>query len=101
MPDEPSLNVALARLEGKLDTLITLHQRQSDDLDDHENRLRRVEAALGSLASRDDIVEIERKRDGQLAERQRKTMAWAGVLIALIVPIEAAIVAAVIQAINS
>ena len=101
MPDEPSLSVALARLEGKLDTLISLHKRHSDELGDHEGRLRRVEQALHGLASRDDIVEIERKRDAQMVERQRKTMAWVGVLIALIVPIEAAIVAAVIQSINA
>ena len=100
MPDEPSLSVALARLEGKLDTLITLHKRQADDLDDHERRIRRVEQALHNLASRDDIEEIERKRDAQMVERQRKTMAWVGVLIALIVPVEAAIVAAVIQSIG-
>ena len=98
--EERSLSVALARLEGKLDSLITLHKRQSDDLDDHESRLRTVEQALHNLASRDDIEEIERKRDAQMQERQRKTLAWVGVLIALIVPIEAAIVAAVIQSLG-
>jgi hypothetical protein len=98
--DEPQLRVMLARLEGKLDTLLTLHRRQSDDLEDHERRIREVETALHGLATRDDIEAIEKKRDAQLADRQRKTMTWVGVFISLIVPIEAAVIAFVIQAIS-
>ena len=99
--DEQQLRVMLARLEGKLDTLLTLHRRQADDLDDHERRLREVETAMHGLATRDDIEQIEKKRDLQLAERQRKTMTWVGVLISLIVPIEAAAVALLIQAVSN
>lgn len=98
--DEPQLRVMLARLEGKLDTLLTLHRRQSDDLEDHERRIREVETALHGLATREDIEAIEKKRDAQLADRQRKTMTWVGVFISLIVPIEAAVIAFVIQAIS-
>ena len=99
--DEQQLRVMLARLEGKLDTLLTLHRRQSDDLLDHERRLREVEDTLHGLATRDDIEQIEKKRDLQLADRQRKTMTWVGVLISLIVPIEAAAVALLIQAVSN
>lgn len=96
-PEEHSLHVALARLEGKVDSLIGLHQRQGDDLEDHERRLREVETTLHSLATKSDIEEIESRREAQTTERQRKLLAIAGVVIALIVPIEAAVVTMVIQ----
>jgi hypothetical protein len=88
--EERMLSVALARLEGKLDSLISLHKRQADDLDDHERRIRDVESTMHTLATRDDIEAIESKR-------QRKTMTWAALIVSLVVPIEAAVIALVIQ----
>jgi YesN/AraC family two-component response regulator len=99
--DEQQLRVMLARIEGKLDLLASQHRRQADDLEDHERRIREVETTLHGLASLEDIEQIEQKRDRQQADRQRRTMTWVGVLISLIVPIEAAIVALIIQAVNS
>lgn len=98
--DEQQLRIMLARIEGKLDLLASQHRRQADDIEDHERRLRDVEQALHGLATRADIEEIERRRDSQQSERNRKNLALASVLIALIVPIEAAIVAAVINSVN-
>lgn len=95
--DEQQLRIMLARIEGKLDLLASQHRRQADDIEDHERRIRDVEQALHGLATRSDIEEIEKRRDGQQSERNRKNLALASVLIALIVPIEAAIVAAVIN----
>lgn len=88
--EERTLSVALARLEGKLDSLIALHGRQAEDLDDHERRLREVESTMHTLATRDDIEAIELKR-------QKKTMTWAALIVSLVVPIEAAVIALVIQ----
>lgn len=97
MSDDEGLRVALARLEGKLDSLLTLHSRQSDEIEDHERRLRDLESSIHQLATRDDIVDIERKRDAQMTERQRKLLAIASIVIAVIVPIESAIIAALVQ----
>jgi hypothetical protein len=91
--EERSLSVALARLEGKLDSLISLHRRQADDLDDHEKRLRDVESTMHTLATREDIEGIELKR-------QKKTMTWAAIIVSLIVPVEAALIALLIQSLN-
>lgn len=88
--EERTLSVALARLEGKLDSLISLHKRQADDLDDHERRIRDVETAIHRVVTREDIEAIESKR-------QKKTMALGAIFVSLIVPIEAAIIAALIQ----
>lgn len=97
MSDDEGLRVALARLEGKLDSLLTLHSRQSDDLEDHERRLRDLEASLHQLATRSDLEEIEAKRDAQMVERQRKMLAIASIALAVIVPIESAVIAALVQ----
>ena len=97
MSDDEGLRVALARLEGKLDSLLTLHSRQGDEIEDHERRLRDLESSLHQLATREDIVEIERKRDAQMTERQRKLLAIASIVIAVIVPIEAAVIAVIVQ----
>jgi hypothetical protein len=91
--EERSLSVALARLEGKLDSLLSLHRRQSDDLDDHERRLRDVESTMHTLATREDIEAIELKR-------QKKTMTWAALIVSLVVPVEAALIALLIQSLN-
>jgi len=99
--DDEGLRVALARLEGKLDSLLTLHSRQGDDLDDHERRLRDLEASIHQLATRADLEEIEAQRDAQMIERQRKILALASIFIAVIVPIESAIIAALVQAANA
>ncbi len=101
MSDDEGLRVALARLEGKLDSLLTLHSRQGDDLDDHERRLRDLEASIHQLATRADLEEIEAQRDAQMIERQRKILALASIFIAVIVPIESAIIAALVQAANA
>lgn len=97
MSDDEGLRVALARLEGKLDSLLTLHSRQGDEIEDHERRLRDLESSLHQLATREDIVEIERKRDAQMTERQRKLLGIASIVIAVIVPIEAAVIAVIVQ----
>ena len=99
--DEQQLRVMLARIEGKLDLLASQHRRQADDIEDHERRIRDVETSLHGLATKTDIEDIEKRRDAQLAERNRKTLGLASILIALIVPIEAAIVAAVINSLGS
>ena len=99
--DEQALRVMLARIEGKLDLLASQHRRQADDIEDHERRIRDVETSLHGLATKNDIEEIEKRRDAQLAERNRKTLGLASILIALIVPIEAAIVAAVINSLGA
>lgn len=97
MTDDEGVRVALARLEGKLDSLLTLHSRQGDDLDDHERRLRNLETSIHSLATRDDLEEIEAKRDAQMMNRQRKLLTVAALVIAVIVPLESAIIAALVQ----
>ena len=97
MSDDEGLRVALARLEGKLDSLLTLHSRQGDEIEDHERRLRDLESSLHQLATREDIVEIERKRDSHMNESQRKLLWIASILIAVIVPIEAAVIAVIVQ----
>lgn len=94
------VQVMLARLEGKLDALIGQLRKHESTVDDHERRLRSVEAALHGLATRTDIEEIEKKRDQQSEERQRKAMQLAALFIALVVPIEAAIIAWIIQGTN-
>jgi hypothetical protein len=99
--DEQQLRVMLARIEGKLDLLASQHRRQADDIEDHERRIRDVETSLHGLATKTDIEDIEKRRDAQLSERNRKTLAIASIFIALIVPIEAAIVAAVINSLGS
>jgi hypothetical protein len=99
--DEQQLRVMLARIEGKLDLLASQHRRQADDIEDHERRIRDVETSLHGLATKTDIEDIEKRRDAQLSERNRKTLAVASIFIALIVPIEAAIVAAVINSLGS
>lgn len=101
MSDDEGLRVALARLEGKLDSLLTLHTRHGDDIDDHERRLRDLEASIHQLATREDIVEIERKRDAQMTERQRKILAIASIVIAVIVPVQSAIIAVVVQSVTA
>jgi len=99
--DEQALRVMLARIEGKLDLLASQHRRQADDIEDHERRIRDVETSLHGLATKNDIEEIEKRRDAQLAERNRKTLGLASILIALIVPIEAATMAAVINSLGA
>lgn len=101
MTDDVVLRVALARLEGKLDSLLTLHSRQGDELEDHEKRLRDLESSIHELATRTDLEEIEAKRDAQMIERQRKLFAVASLLIAVIVPIESAIIAVLVQSANA
>lgn len=101
MTDDEGVRVALARLEGKLDSLLTLHSRQGDEIEDHERRLRDLESSIHRLATRDDLEEIEAKRDAQMIERQRKLLALASIVIAVIVPIESAIIAALVQSANA
>jgi hypothetical protein len=91
--DEQQLRVMLARIEGKLDLLASQHRRQSDDIEDHERRLREVEQSLHSLATKTDIEEIETKREAQSAERNKKVMSVAALIIAIVVPIESALIA--------
>lgn len=99
--DEQQLRVMLARIEGKLDLLASQHRRQADDIEDHERRIRDVETSLHGLATKTDIEDIERKRDAQLTERQRKMATWVGIIISLIVPIEAAIVTIIIRSVSN
>lgn len=95
------VQLMLARLEAKLDALADVvkvnGERVSAAMDDHEARLRALEAAYHLLATREDLDEIEVKREAQLAERQRKITSWITVIIALVVPIEAAVIAYLIQ----
>ncbi len=91
--DEQQLRVMLARIEGKLDLLASQHRRQADDLEDHERRIRNVEQSLHSLATKDDIEEIETKREAQSAERNKKVMSVVALIIAVVVPIESALIA--------
>lgn len=94
------VQVMLARLEGKLDALIGQMQKHENKVEDHERRLRSVESALHGLATRSDIEEIEKNRDRQSQDRQRKAMQMAALFIALVVPVEAAIIAWVVQGAN-
>lgn len=91
--DEQQLRVMLARIEGKLDLLASQHRRQADDLEDHERRLRDLEASLHQLATKTDIEEIESKREVQSAERNKKVLSVAALIIAVVVPIESALIA--------
>ena len=93
--DDPNqMLLAFGRLEGKLDAVLARLDRAIDDVEDHERRLRNVESALHTLATREDIEEIERKR-------QKKSAQVIGIVIALVVPIEAAVITIVLRAVGA
>lgn len=104
MTDSPTgedIKFLLVRLESKVDTVLARHEIRLDQHDsnhsDHESRLRSLEMAIHQLATKTDIEDIERKRDSELASRQKKTMSWLMVALAVLVPLESAIVAWIIQ----
>lgn len=43
------LFLAIGRLEGKVDSLITMQSRQSEELKDHDHRLRSLEHSRGYM----------------------------------------------------
>lgn len=102
---EDPIQLLLVRLESKVDTVLARHELRLEQHDsnhaDHENRLRSLEQSLHALATKSDIEEIESKRSTEQTNRQRRTMAWLGIALALLVPIESAIVALIIQSIQS
>jgi hypothetical protein len=108
MPDEnenETIKLMLVRLESKVDTVLARHEirldKHDDNHSDHEARLRGLEAAIHQLATKSDIEEIERARGQEQATRQRKAMGWVTVALAVLVPIESAIVALLIQSIQN
>ena len=48
-PSHDELFLAIGRLEGKLDALLTMQQYQQDQLKDHDTRLRSLEHSRGYL----------------------------------------------------
>lgn len=96
------IKLMLVRLESKVDTVLARHELRLDQHDtnhsDHEHRLRSLEVAIHQLATKTDIEDIERKRDGEQAARQRKMLSWVTVAFAVLVPLESALIALVIQA---
>lgn len=96
------IKLMLVRLESKVDTVLARHEIRLDTHDanhsDHEGRLRSLEVAIHQLATKSDIEDIERKRDVEQAGRQRKMMSWVTVAFAVLVPIEAAMIALIVQA---
>jgi len=102
---EDPVQLLLVRLESKVDTVLARHELRLEQHDtshaDHENRLHTLEYSLHQLATKTDIEEIEKKRAAEQGVKQRRTMAWAGLGLALLVPIESAIVALIIQAIQA
>jgi hypothetical protein len=60
-PHHDELFLAIGRLEGKVDSLLAQHARQSEELKEHDQRLRALEhtrgyvmgwsAAIGEIAS--------------------------------------------------
>jgi len=105
MPDDnesDTIKLMLVRLESKVDTVLARHEIRLDQHDDnhsdHEARLRSLEVAIHQLATKSDIEDIERTRGAEQSARQRKTMSWVMAALAVIVPIESAIVALLIQA---
>lgn len=108
MPEDnegDAIKVMLVRLESKVDTVLARHEIRLDQHEsnhvDHESRLRSLEMAIHQLATKADIESIETKRDMEQAARQRKTMGWITVALAILVPLESALVALVIQAFQS
>ena len=43
------LFLAIGRLEGKVDSLITMQSRQSEELKDHDHRIRSLEHSRGYM----------------------------------------------------
>lgn len=105
MPPGDDIKIMLVRLESKVDTVLARHEIRLDQHDsnhtDHESRLRSLEMAIHQLATKTDIEDIERKRDSDQAARQKKTMSWLMVALAVLVPLESAIVALIIQAVQT
>lgn len=105
MPLEDDIKFMLIRLESKVDTVLARHELRLDQHDtnhsDHESRLRSLEVAIHQLATKADIEDIERKRDHEQATRAKKSMGWIMVALAVLVPLESAIVALIIQAIQA
>lgn len=103
--DGDSIRLMLVRLESKVDTVLARHEirldRHDDNHTDHETRLRSLETAIHQLATKTDIEDIERKRDTEQAARQRKTMAWLTVALAILVPLESAIIALIVQGLQN
>lgn len=46
-PHHDELFLAIGRLEGKVDSLLAQHARQSDELKEHDERLRALEHTRG------------------------------------------------------
>ena len=99
------IKLMLVRLESKVDTVLARHELRLDQHDtnhsDHEHRLRSLEVAIHQLATKTDIEDIARKRDTEQAARQRKTMAWLTVALAILVPLESAIIALIVQGLQN
>lgn len=91
--DPQQLLLAFGRLEGKLDAVLAQLRRAIDDVEDHEKRLRDLESALHTLATREDIEAIE-------AKRQKKNAAILTWVLALVVPVEAAVITALLRALG-
>lgn len=49
MQHHDELFLAIGRLEGKVDSLISMQSRQSEELKDHDNRIRSLEHSRGYL----------------------------------------------------
>lgn len=96
------IKLMLVRLESKVDTVLARHEIRLDQHDtnhsDHEARLRSLEVLIHQLATKADIEDIERKRDGEQAARQRKVMTWVTIAFAVLVPLESAMIALIVQA---
>lgn len=96
------IKLMLVRLESKVDTVLARHEIRLDQHDtshtDHEHRLRSLEVAIHQLATKTDIEDIERKRDSEQAARQRKMLSWVTLAFAVVIPVETAVIALVVQA---
>ena len=109
---ESDIYELLGRMDEKLDALANLvagnHARLSDKAEDQEMRLRHIESALPLLATKSDIEDIEAKRVVALekietkriaeqAERSARVARWLALGFTLIVPLEAALIAWLVQ----
>ena len=48
-PHHDELFLAIGRLEGKVDSLLSMQHRQSEELKDHDTRLRSLEHSRGYM----------------------------------------------------
>lgn len=82
-----SVLAAIAKVDGKLDLVVQRLDGHGRVIQDHESRIRTVEASIQHALTREVYADMETTRNEAAAKRRTQTVAIVSVIAAIIVPL--------------